>query len=279
MGQAAAMTGGYGNSYAATAGNQAYQAQLQNLNDIIPELYQMALDRYNQKGQDMLNMIGLFGNERDYEYGIYGDKYNRLAADRSYYGNEYDSSWARDYSVYGDKYDRLAADRGYYAGEADNAFNRDFGVWSDSEDRRWNQYESDRDVAHSEHTNSEGYRYQTGRDAVADEQWAKNYALQQEQLELQKKNSVTDSGSGGSGGGSEDDLDDEPTGVDWSSMSETEWSDYFYELIAKEGWDAAQAEFNNLNEQGLIPDDMIYWARIPLEYDPRENPDAGWFIA
>ena len=42
IGQASAMTGGYGNSYAATAGNQAYQAHLQNLNDIVPQLYQMA---------------------------------------------------------------------------------------------------------------------------------------------------------------------------------------------------------------------------------------------
>ena len=48
MGQAAAMTGGYGNSYAATAGNQAYQASLENLNDIVPELYQMAHDRDNE---------------------------------------------------------------------------------------------------------------------------------------------------------------------------------------------------------------------------------------
>lgn len=191
MGQAAAMTGGYGNSYAATAGNQAYQAQLQNLNDVIPQLYQMAYDRYNQKGQDMLNMIGLMGNERNFDYGVWGDKYNQLATDRSYYGSEYDSSWARDFSTYGDKYNRLAADRGYYAGEADNAFNRDYGVWSDSETRRWNQYDSDRNLAHGEHTTSENYRYQTGRDAVADEQWAKNYAIAQEELAL-KKNNVSD---------------------------------------------------------------------------------------
>ena len=47
MGQAAALTGGYGNSYAATVGNQAYQSYLQQLNDKVPELYQLALDRYN----------------------------------------------------------------------------------------------------------------------------------------------------------------------------------------------------------------------------------------
>ena len=36
MGQAAAMTGGYGNSYASTAGNQAYQTHLQQMNDVVP---------------------------------------------------------------------------------------------------------------------------------------------------------------------------------------------------------------------------------------------------
>lgn len=53
MGQAAAMTGGYGNSYAATVGNQAYQGQLQKLNEIVPELYSMAYNMYQQEGEDL----------------------------------------------------------------------------------------------------------------------------------------------------------------------------------------------------------------------------------
>lgn len=78
MGQAAAMTGGYGNSYAATVGNQAYQASLEKLNDIIPELYQMAYDRYNQKGQDLMNQFGLLQSDRDRAYGEHTEKYNQL---------------------------------------------------------------------------------------------------------------------------------------------------------------------------------------------------------
>lgn len=60
MGQAAAMTGGYGNSYAQTVGQQAYNQQLGQLNEIMPELYGMAYDRYNQEGQDMLNMYNAY---------------------------------------------------------------------------------------------------------------------------------------------------------------------------------------------------------------------------
>ena len=50
MGQAAAMTGGYGNSYAQTVGQQVYQGHLQELNNKIPELYQLALNKYHSIG-------------------------------------------------------------------------------------------------------------------------------------------------------------------------------------------------------------------------------------
>ena len=78
MGQAAAMTGGYGNSYAATVGNQAYLASLENLNDVLPELYQMAYDRYNQEGQDLYNKYGLLNSDYERAYGEYVNEYNKL---------------------------------------------------------------------------------------------------------------------------------------------------------------------------------------------------------
>ncbi len=69
MGQAAAaMTGGYGNSYAQSVGQQAYAAQLQNLNDVVPELYQMALDNYNREGEEMLNKYALYSAEEQNDY-------------------------------------------------------------------------------------------------------------------------------------------------------------------------------------------------------------------
>src|SRR5574344_1214929 len=53
MGQAQAMTGGYGNSYAQSVGQQTYQGYLQGLNDKVPELYQLALQKYQQEGDDL----------------------------------------------------------------------------------------------------------------------------------------------------------------------------------------------------------------------------------
>jgi hypothetical protein len=49
IGQAAALTGGYASSYAQTAGQQAYNQHLSELNNMIPELYNLALNNYNSK--------------------------------------------------------------------------------------------------------------------------------------------------------------------------------------------------------------------------------------
>ena len=73
MGQAAAMTGGYGNSYAQTAGQQTYQEYLQGLNDKVPELYQLALDQYNREGDELYNQYGLLSDRENTDYGRYRD--------------------------------------------------------------------------------------------------------------------------------------------------------------------------------------------------------------
>lgn len=82
MGQAQAMTGGYGNSWAQNAGQQAYQGYMQQLNQVVPELYGMAYDRYQQEGQDLMNRYGLIASQEEQDYGRYRDSvadyYDRL---------------------------------------------------------------------------------------------------------------------------------------------------------------------------------------------------------
>ena len=97
VGNAAALTGGYGNSWAATAGSQAYQGYLQQLNGIIPELYSQAFARYAQEGQDMKDMLGIAQSMRNTEYGEYRDSVSDWQADRSFAASQYDSEYARDY--------------------------------------------------------------------------------------------------------------------------------------------------------------------------------------
>lgn len=59
MGQAAALTGGYGNSYATQVGNQAYQQYLTALNESIPDFYDRAYQQYQNEGDRLLQMYEL----------------------------------------------------------------------------------------------------------------------------------------------------------------------------------------------------------------------------
>ena len=107
MGQAAALTGGYGNSYASTAGNQAYQSYLQQLNDIVPELYGMALNQYNQEGQDLINQYGVLSDQYNQEYGRYRDQVGDWQTQLSYLADRYANERNFDYSKYSDNRDFL----------------------------------------------------------------------------------------------------------------------------------------------------------------------------
>lgn len=73
MGQAAALTGGYGSSYAQQVGQQAYQGYLQGLNDVVPELYQLALDSYSREGEELYKQYGLLTDQDALGYGRYRD--------------------------------------------------------------------------------------------------------------------------------------------------------------------------------------------------------------
>lgn len=83
MGQAAALTGGYGSTYSQNAGQQAYNAYLQKLNEVVPELYNAAYNRYNQEGQNLMNLYTMARSNADSAYERdYNQWYNRLQLER-----------------------------------------------------------------------------------------------------------------------------------------------------------------------------------------------------
>lgn len=100
IGQAAALTGGYGNSYATNAGFNAYQQYLEDLNAVVPQMEQRAYDRYRDQGNDMMNMYQLYQNADDVDYGRYSDQYNRWADEQGAAQNAYDNAWNRDYNTW-----------------------------------------------------------------------------------------------------------------------------------------------------------------------------------
>ena len=109
MGQAAALAGGYGSSYAASAGAQAYQQSLDKLTEKVPELYRLAMEQYQLEGQSMLDKYNVAAGERDTAYGQYRDSVGDYYTDRDFkYGQYRDnvSDWQYGvdhlYGVYND---------------------------------------------------------------------------------------------------------------------------------------------------------------------------------
>lgn len=146
MGQAAGLTGGYGSTYGENAGQQAYQGYLQQLNDKVPELYRLALDKYDREGQQMMDQYGLILGRDETDYGRYRDDVADWQSERDFAQGQYDSERGFDYGKYADMLN-------YWQAQAQQE-NSDY----------WTKTQFD---------------YQKARDAIADAQWEKEFALSQ----------------------------------------------------------------------------------------------------
>lgn len=94
MGQAAALTGGYGSTYATSAGNQAYNSFIQDAYNNLPDYYNMALQAYNLEGQRLADQASLLQSQDQswYQrivnaYQAQADKVNNM------YNQEYQNYW------------------------------------------------------------------------------------------------------------------------------------------------------------------------------------------
>jgi hypothetical protein len=296
MGQAQAMTGGYGNSYAQSVGQQAYQGYLQELNNKIPELYQLALNKYQMEGDALTDQYALLAQQENQDYGRYRDQMGDWQTERDFLTGRYDTE--RDY---------------------------DYSKWADNRDFAYGQFADDR-----------AYDYQVDRDKAADEQWLKEFEEAQRQFNLKNGiTSGTSGGSGGSGSGSDSGSDNgsgsgvnnsgysadlvkkaqafvgatpdgqwgsksaaaagdqgyssltqvlnamglssngalagnqgsnytpesaEPKASQYAGWSAGTWEAYFAKIRQSEGKEAAQEELNYFTSKGLIPKNMVTYA-------------------
>lgn len=102
MGQAAALTGGYGNSYAQSVGQQAYHGYLQKLNDVVPELYQLAMDKYRMEGDTLSDQYAILAQQEGLDYGRHRDQMADWHTERDYLSDRYDAERGYDYGLYRD---------------------------------------------------------------------------------------------------------------------------------------------------------------------------------
>ena len=151
MGQAAALTGGYGSSYGQSVGQQTYNGYLQRLNEVAPELYDRAYQRWLNEGDELTQRLQLARGLQSDEYGRYRDEVS------DYWQNV-----------------------GYADADAERAYNR--GVDS------WNRDRSLEDTAYNRAADQWSREYQLENDAYdrAADQWARDYTLYGDKLSRQE---------------------------------------------------------------------------------------------
>ena len=158
MAQAQAMTGGYGNSYAQSVGQQAYQGYMQQLTNKIPELYQLAYDKYNNDRNDLYKQKSMLDDEYCKEYNRHRDAVSDWRYDLDYATGRYDSGLADDKDQYQMGYnkakdetnsynDNILSNRNYWSNEANNGYNREFGEWSNNEKLQQEAIQMANDIA------------------------------------------------------------------------------------------------------------------------------------
>lgn len=186
MGQAAAMTGGYGNSYAQTAGQQQYNQHILGLTQMLPQFRQMALEQYRLQGDDLLTRYNLLLQQEETAYGRYLDEMDRYFQELDRLQSAYDNERSYDYSRFTDE--------------------RDFAYGQYRDDQE-DAYQLQQDQA-EEARYREQLAYQQERDKIKDAQWQQefdesvrqyNESLAWQQAQAAAKSSSRRSGGGGSG--------------------------------------------------------------------------------
>lgn len=200
MGQAAALTGGYGSTYATSAGNQAYNAFIEDAYNNLPEYYNMALAAYEAEGQQMLQQYQMLDSADTKEYSqwyddinltyrtvrdMVGDEYNKWNADQTMYSNVANAQVSENAQISSNLYNAYNVTSNMY----ESAYKKEWDTWlqdidsaykvaglqSDSywntEEMNFNKSEANRDQTNWQNN----YNYNVYRDEVADTQWNDTY--------------------------------------------------------------------------------------------------------
>lgn len=103
MGEAAALTGGYGNTYGQQVGQQTYQGYLQGINDMIPEFYDRAKADHDQESADLRERLSLVAGLEAQDYDRHRAEQEAWMAERDYLTGRYDTERGFEYQKEQDK--------------------------------------------------------------------------------------------------------------------------------------------------------------------------------
>lgn len=150
IGKATQLTGGYGNSYAQNAGNQAYQQYLLRLNEQIPTYQNLAMQRYQMEGDQLNNQYGLLRDRENEAYGRYRDTVS-----------DYNNNLSMAYNVYNN--------------ERDN----DYGRYADA----LNYWQNQAGAENKDYWTQTNFDYQAQQDALSQANWERQFAWEQQKAQ------------------------------------------------------------------------------------------------
>lgn len=178
IGQASALTGGYGSSYATTAGNQAYNAFIEDAYNNLPQYYQMAMNAYQMEGEEMYRQLGMLNDADAKEYDRTLNAYDATYQHRNQMYNEAyqqfrdaKSDAFASANLQLNEHGQLVSDAvNYYNVTSDYAntlYNREYQKWNDEVNQAmqyaqmlnadyWNQTNYDRGVFESDRAYDRG---------------------------------------------------------------------------------------------------------------------------
>lgn len=125
LAEAAAASGGIPSSYAASAAAQAQNYYASQIADKIPELEHLAYQKYLDdaslqqskisalQGQEQLDYakyidaLGQYNTDRNFDYGVYSDRYNQLANNLGLAANQQSTQYSMETAAQGDALDRV----------------------------------------------------------------------------------------------------------------------------------------------------------------------------
>ena len=162
MANAQAQSGGYGSSYAAQVAQQAYDNQMNGLNDKALDFRDRAYQMYRDDQANEYNKLQAFQGQDNTDYGRYRDTITDWQNDRNYFLNALNGERSHDLNVYN------ANTSNYW-----NGTNHLAGQYNADRSADMNTYKMDNDNLNFDREM-----------AMKEEQWAKEYAMKKEAQDL-----------------------------------------------------------------------------------------------
>lgn len=115
MGEAAGLTGGYASSAAQMVGQQAYQQEMSETTEMIPEFAQMALNKWQANNSQMASNLAALQSQQDSDYSRYYNDWQLWNQDRAYMYQKVQDMSDDEFNQYITALNRWQTDRAYYA--------------------------------------------------------------------------------------------------------------------------------------------------------------------